>query len=185
MEASSAGRLAEGCESGLRASIEDMFSARDKIAMRLVGRGTHTDHMVASRRRQAGRGPGLCRLAVSRGRVDETSTVPGQFAPVIQIGNLPGEAWAGVTEAGSAPAGCRNAARTCDGGRRHRPGPRPALSPGGHRCAVLPGYAPRSASMRRLPFSQAGRIFPGQRGSSVSGSVKRGTVMHVHPGGKA
>lgn len=56
----------------LTPTIEDMFSAHDKIVTRLVWHGTHTGSYGGvkwgpSRLGQAGGGPGLCRLAF-RGR---------------------------------------------------------------------------------------------------------------------
>lgn len=51
----------------LSTTIEDMFSAHDKIITRLVGRGTHTRFIWGRQGdRQAGTGPRLCRLAFRR-----------------------------------------------------------------------------------------------------------------------
>ena len=131
------------------------------------------------------------------GTVDESSTVADQFALLMQIGNLPDEALAGVAEpepvpvpvqrgaSASASAGASQTPRRGPHLRRRAQAPaRPSscLITMRTRGAVRPGCVPRSASMRGLPYSQAGRIFPGQRGSRGFGSGKRVTVMHVHPG---
>jgi hypothetical protein len=152
----------EGYESGLRASVEDMFSGPDKSLRGLFGTERIPDHRVASRRWQAGRGHGLRRLAVPDGTVDEISTIPDELTRLMQIGNLPDETSAGVADSRPVPAGRRNEARTCDGGCRRRSGPRPALSPCGLRCAVLWGDAPRPASMPGLPLFSGWESFLGR-----------------------
>lgn len=89
--------LNEGHENRLRASlfsrhaIEDMFSARDKIVPWLVWCGTRTGSYGGIEAPASGSGSGLCRLALQDGKVDEISTIPDQFAPLKQIGNLPDE----------------------------------------------------------------------------------------------
>jgi hypothetical protein len=113
----------EGYESGLRLPSRICSQHAIKSLRGLFGAERIPDHRVASRRRQAGRGHGLRRLAVPAGTVDEISTIPDQFTLLMQIGNLPDEGLAGAAEPRPAPARRRNEARTCDGGRRHRSGP--------------------------------------------------------------
>ena len=123
-----------------------------KSPLGLFGAERIPDHMVASRRRQAGRGHGLCRLAVPDGAVDESSTIPGQFTLLMQIGNLPDEALAGAAGPRPVPA------RRRSGGPHLR---RRAQAPVRASSSLItmrtpsrgaPGLCPRPASMPGLPF---------------------------------
>ena len=75
-----------------RPAIEDMFSARDKIVPWLVWRETLTGSYGGIEATASGSGSGLCRLVLQDAKVDEISTIPDQFAPLKQVGNLPDEA---------------------------------------------------------------------------------------------
>jgi hypothetical protein len=186
---SSAGpRLNEGAQQGpagflvLTTAVEDMFSGRDKIVPRLVCRGTHTGPYGGME--AVGERVEVPDSAVwpSGRKVDESSTVPDQFAPLKQIGNLPGGACPAQPGRRPVPARRRHVARTCDGGAQAPVGLRPALSPADSaaRCARP---CPRPASMGTPSlFPGLGRIFPGQRGYRGFGSVKHVTLMHVHHG---
>lgn len=113
----------------------------------LFGAERVLDHLGRRCRRQGGWGSGLRRLTVPDGQVDETSTIPHQFAHLKQIGNLPGAACPAQPSRPPEPARRRNVARTCDGERR--------LRSGFARLAVMrtplrgaPWLCPRPASMR-------------------------------------
>ena len=149
----------------LMTATGDMFSACDKIATRLVRRGTHTGPYGGIEAPASGPGHGLCRLAVPVGTVDEISTIPDPFALLMKIGNLPDEAVAGVAEPRPVPARRRSGARTCYGGRRHRSGPCLPLSLCALRRAVRPGYARGRRQCRASSFLRLGETFLGQRGS--------------------
>jgi hypothetical protein len=165
----------------LTTATGDTLSARDKIATRLVRRGTRTGPYGVSMPRQAGWGCGLHRLILPDGKVDETSIIRHQFAHLKQIGNLPGAACPAQPSRPPEPARRRNVARTCDGERRFRSGfarlaiVRPPLR-------GAPGLCPRSASMRACFLFLGCENLSGPRGSRVFGTAKRVTVMHVHHG---
>jgi predicted ester cyclase len=79
----------------LTTTIEDMFSARDKIVTRLVWRGTHTGSYGG--RQGYGQAGGVRDFAVCRfadGKVAEISTIQDQFALAKQIGYFPEEIYA-------------------------------------------------------------------------------------------
>ena len=74
----------------LTTTIEDMFSAHDKVVTRLVWRGTHTGPCGASRLR--GKPVEVRDFAVWRfedGKVVEISTIQDQFGLLKQIGYFP------------------------------------------------------------------------------------------------
>jgi hypothetical protein len=136
----------------LTAAVEDMFSVRDKIVPRLVCRGTHTGHMGASRPSASGSRSGTQPFGPRGRKVDESSTLPDQFTPLKQIGNLPDGACPARPGRRPVPARRRNVARTCDVGARLRLGlalPSPADS--ATRCArAMPAAGINGG---RLPFS--------------------------------
>jgi predicted ester cyclase len=79
----------------LTTTIEDMFSAHDKITTRLVWRGTHTGRYEDVR--ATGKPAEVRDLAVWRfadGKVAEISTIQDQFALLKQIGYLQEEVYA-------------------------------------------------------------------------------------------
>ena len=93
----------------LTTTIEDMFSAHDKIVTRLVWRGTHTGSYGGVK--ATGRPVEVRDFAVWRfadGKVAEISTIQDQFALLKQIGYLPEEVYAAPP--GLAGRGRRNAA---------------------------------------------------------------------------
>jgi hypothetical protein len=82
----------------LATATGDMLSAYDKSLRGLFGAERIPDHMGGRCRRQAGWVPGLRRLAGPDGQVDETSTIPDQFAYPKQIGKTPRCGLPGVAE---------------------------------------------------------------------------------------
>ena len=78
----------------LTTTIEDMFSAHDKVVTRLVWRGTHTGSYGGSR---PGKPVEVRDFAVWRfedGKVSEISTIQDQFGLPKQIGYFPEEVYA-------------------------------------------------------------------------------------------
>jgi len=76
-------------------TIEDMFSANDKIVTRLVWRGTHTGSYGGAK--ATGKLVEVQDFAVWRfegGKVAEISTIQDQFALLKQIGYFPDEIYA-------------------------------------------------------------------------------------------
>jgi predicted ester cyclase len=74
----------------LTTTIEDMFSANDKIVTRLVGRGTHTGSYGGVE--SVGKPAEVRDFAAWRfedGKVAEISTIQDQFALLKQIGYFP------------------------------------------------------------------------------------------------
>jgi predicted ester cyclase len=79
----------------LTTTIEDMFSAHDKIVTRLVWRGTHTSSYGGVK--ATGKPVEVWDFAVWRfvgGKVAEISTIQHQFALLKQIGYFPEEIYA-------------------------------------------------------------------------------------------
>jgi hypothetical protein len=65
----------------LATTIEDMFSARDKIVTRLVWRGTHTGSYGGIGAPASGLGSRTLPFGPSGWEVDEISTIPDRSAP--------------------------------------------------------------------------------------------------------
>lgn len=156
-------------KNGSRASsfsrqLPGIRTRRAKKSLRgLFGAERVLDHLGRRCRRQAGWGSGLRRLTVPDGQVDETSTVPHQFAYLKQIGNPPGAACPAQPSHPPEPARRRNVARTCDGERR--------LWSGFARVAVMrtprrgaPWLCPRPASMRACFLFLGGEKLSGAGG---------------------
>lgn len=121
-------------------------------------------HMGASRPSASGSRSRTQPFGPPGRKEDESSTLPDQFTPLKQIGNLPDGACLARPGRRPVPARRRNVARTCDGGAQASVGPRSAFTRGLHR-AVRPGHARGRHQWGRLPlFPGPGRIFPGQRG---------------------
>ena len=166
----------------LMTATGDMFSACDKIATRLVRRGTQTGPYGSSMPRASRLGFRTPSFGRPDGQVDETSTVPDQFAHLKQIGkparcDLPGlaELPAGASET---PQRGPHLRRRTQAPVRLRPPRRHAESAA--RCARAMPAAGINADV--LPFPGLRELFRGRGGSCVFGSVKRVTVMHVHHG---
>jgi hypothetical protein len=90
-------------------------------------------------------------------KVAETSTIQGPYALLKQIRSLPGAARAAWPARRPEAAGCRRAARTCDGGAESRMPRRQVggghamtgYARGGHQCGLSSLILRRGESFRR------------------------------------
>jgi len=113
--------------------------------------------------RASGLGFRTPRLTVPDGQVDETSTIPHQFAHLKQIGSLPGAACPAQPSRPPEPARRRNVARTCDGERSLRSGFARLVVMGTPRRGA-PWICPRPASMRACFLFLGGEKLSGAEG---------------------
>jgi len=150
--------LNEGHNNGSRVSsfsrqlskICSRYAIKSFRGLFVVGRTP--GHMGASRPSASGSRSRTQPFGPPGRKVDESSTLPDQFTPLKQIGNLPDGACPARPGRRPVSARRRNVARTCDGGAQAPVGPRSAF-PHGLRRAARPAHARGWHQWGRLPFS--------------------------------